>query len=109
FANLEQWIVDGVEPPPSQVPRLGDGTAVSREKVLDRFRSLPGVALPTAQSMQAIHRLDLGPDAPAGVGRWPLVQSDPYPVLVSDIDDDGNEVAGIAVPEVAVPVATFTA
>ena len=31
-----------------------------------------------------------------------------YPALVSDLDDDRNEVRGIRLPDVAVPVATYT-
>ena len=31
-----------------------------------------------------------------------------YPVLITQIDADGNEIAGIRLPEIAVPLATHT-
>ena len=34
--------------------------------------------------------------------------SKPYGIFVSKTDSDGNEIAGIRVPEVAVPLATYT-
>jgi hypothetical protein len=54
------------------------------------------------------HVVDLGPDVAAGIGRWPLELGARLPAWVSAVDLDGNEVAGIRVPEVAVPVATYT-
>ena len=32
----------------------------------------------------------------------------PFPILVPKVDADGNELAGIRLPEVAVPLATYT-
>ena len=31
-----------------------------------------------------------------------------YPILVPQVDDDGNELAGVKMPEIAVPLATYT-
>jgi hypothetical protein len=31
-----------------------------------------------------------------------------YPILVPQVDSDGNELAGVKMPEVAVPLATYT-
>jgi hypothetical protein len=85
FLALERWVTDDVVPPPSRVPRLADATAVPRAGVLERLVQLPGLAVPDV-------------DALPGVG----------PALVSEIDADGNEVAGIRLPRVTVPLATFT-
>ena len=38
----------------------------------------------------------------------PAETGEPYPSYVSALDADGNEVAGIRVPDVSVPVATHT-
>ena len=38
----------------------------------------------------------------------PAVQGAEYPALVSDVNEDGNEVAGIRLPYLTVPVATYT-
>jgi hypothetical protein len=38
----------------------------------------------------------------------PPVVSSPYPVFVPATDADGNEIAGVRYPDVAVPLATYT-
>src|SRR5262249_17741253 len=77
----------GVAPPPSQIPRLADGTLVPLDRVA--FPAIPHVASP--RIIQA--------------GRQ---EGKPVPLLVPQVDEDGNERAGIRLPEVAVPVATYT-
>jgi hypothetical protein len=106
--NLDRWVSDGVEPPPSAFPRLADGTAVPREKVLSDLSAIPGLALLEAALMPRLRRLDLGPDADKGVVRLPAVTGEAYPCYVSAVDRDGNEVAGIRVPDISVPVGTHT-
>ncbi len=102
---LENWVTNGVEPPPSQVPRTSDGTAVSRKEVLSGFGH---AAAPDPASLACARCVDLGPDADRGIGRWPVVLGETYVDLVSAIDADGNEVAGIRLPAVAAPLATYT-
>jgi hypothetical protein len=102
---LENWVVDGVEPPASQVPRTSNGTAVSRKEVLSSFgyAHTPGPAwLPYTR------HVDLGPDADRGIGRWPVRLGEAFVDLVSAVDADGNEVAGIRLPAVAAPLAGYT-
>jgi hypothetical protein len=111
--NLAAWVEEAVEPPPNAVPQLVDGTAVTRAEVLrqlaDERVHLPAVTLPTQAGLTAIHPLDLGPATADGIGRYPAqITGEQYPSVVSAIDDDGNEVAGIAMPDVAVPVGTHT-
>jgi hypothetical protein len=84
--SLDRWVTVGVEPPPSAVPRVADGTASPRRRVLERCESLPGLALPAPDSLP-------NPDSPC---------------FVSAVDDDGNELAGVRHPELAVPLATHT-
>jgi hypothetical protein len=88
---LHEWVTSGKEPPPSRYPRLADDTLVPIEKV--GFPALPGVADP---------RRIVGP---ARVMRGKVV---PLPHLVPQVDRDGNDVAGIRDPELAVPLATTT-
>src|SRR6516164_4803764 len=40
--NLNRWITEGIDPPPSRHPRRSDATAVEREVVLTTFGRLPG-------------------------------------------------------------------
>jgi hypothetical protein len=102
---LENWVCEDVEPPPSQVPRTSDGTAVARKEVLSGFSH---TAAPDPASLPYARCINLGPDADRGIGRWPVKLGEPYVDLVSAIDDDGNEVAGIRLPAVAAPLATYT-
>ncbi len=103
--HLDSWVMDGVEPPPSRHPRIDDGTAVDRVRVLDRL-PLPGFATPDPERLWVLRTIDLGPDADHGIGRYPVVEGATYAAPVSDIDDTGNEVAGIRLPDLSVPVAT---
>ena len=93
---LWEWVRDGREPPPSQVPRLAEGTLVPAEALA--FPAIPGAGL-----ADRTHRIGLP-------GDWVHPQDSPraYRTLVCRVDEDGNEVAGIRLPEVAVPVATLT-
>ena len=42
LVNLDRWVAEGIEPPPSAFPRLADGTAVRPEAVLEQLAGLPG-------------------------------------------------------------------
>jgi hypothetical protein len=106
LAALDRWVREGVEPPPSRVPRVADGTAVTRESLEATWRAIPGSAW-LARLPQRL-RLDFGPDPDRGVLSYPPQEHGAYPVLVSSMDGDGNEVAGIRLPDVAVPLATYS-
>jgi alpha/beta hydrolase family protein len=95
---MHKWVKDGVAPPPSQYPRLSDRTLVAADAI--RFPAIPGVASPRG--------LTAGPRAanpflPGGGGAGARI-----PLLVPDVDDDGNERSGIRLPDVAVPLGTYT-
>jgi hypothetical protein len=53
-------------------------------------------------------RVDLGPKAARGIGRYPTEPGERYPNYVAAMDADGNERVGIPMPDVAVPLATYT-
>ena len=103
---LDQWVREGVTPPPSRVPRIADATAVSRESLQARYTRIPGSAWLSHLPQRL--RMDFGPGAGSGLVRYPPVESGTYPVLVSSMDEDCNEAAGIRLPDVAVPLATYT-
>src|SRR5207253_616533 len=74
--------------------RLADKTLVPRESI--EFPAIPGVRAPLA--IPAGYRADLeGPHT-----------AHPLPLLVPQVDRDGNELSGIRLPDVAVPLATYT-
>jgi hypothetical protein len=108
LVNLDRWVTSGEPPPPSVFPRLANGTAVPTQDVLAAFRGIPGVSLPAPERLPVMRRLDLGPDAGAGVGRYPAAAGEPYPTFVSAVDGDGNEVGGVRLPDLTVPVASYT-
>jgi hypothetical protein len=94
---MEKWMRDGVAPPPSRYPRLQDGTLVRAADVA--FPNLRGVTSPRTAS--------------GGVrGANRLVSRDgagtPLPFLVPQVDRDGNARTGIRLPQVAVPLATYS-
>ena len=95
---LHKWVKEGVAPPPSLYPRLQDRTLVPAAAVA--FPAIPGVASPRALTAGA--RI-ANPWLPGGAG-----PGAPLPLLVPDVDQDGNERAGILLPDLAVPLATYT-
>lgn len=106
--NLDRWVAEGVDPPPSVVPRLADGTAVRPAEALTAFPKIPDAAVPDPDRLRPMVRVDLGPDTARGVGQFPAKTGEAYPFLVAAIDGDGNEVAGLRPPEVEVPIGTHT-
>src|ERR1051326_5934645 len=106
--NLDRWVSEGVEPPPSAFPRLADGTAITREAALQQLSSIRALTLLDVVNLPTLRRVDLGPKGEEGIVRVPVETGEPYPSFVSALDADGNEVAGIRVPDISVPVGTHT-
>ena len=117
---LDQWVVNGTDPPPSHVPRRADKTAVMAvlrpghqtgvvpQEALG-WPTIPGVIY--TGLITSRYHLDFGPMLDKGViSHYPPVVTDrsAYPHFVSRVDQDGNEVAGIRMPPVEAPVATTT-
>jgi hypothetical protein len=60
------------------------------------------------QTLHAL-RLDYGPETHLGrTLTLPAMEGEPYPALVAAVDSDGNEIAGIRLPDLTVPLATHT-
>jgi hypothetical protein len=117
---LDQWVTQGTEPPPSRVPRRADNTMAravvrpgSQIGVVPQadlgWPTIPGVTYTGLITTRYL--LDFGPLLDRGVvSQYPMsVAGRPaYPVFVSKVDRDGNEVAGIRLPAVEAPIATTT-
>lgn len=109
LTNLLAWVRDDAVPPPSAVPTAAAGTRARRVEILERLAEIPGLALPDADVLTTMFPLDLGPDAARGIAALPArIDPRPYPDWVSTVDQDGNETAGVKMPDVEVPVATHT-
>jgi hypothetical protein len=105
IANMDAWIRSNTPPPPSTYPHLSDGTLVPLTNYA--FPHLPGVKTP--YEANAGQRLDFGPNWRRGiVSVQPPRVGVPFPVLVPQVDVDGNERDGIRLPEITVPLATIT-
>ena len=77
------------------------------ERLEATFARLPGVRFPP--QMTRAMRLDYGPETAQGrTVQLPALQGEAYPALVSAVDSDGNELAGIRLPDLTVPIATHT-
>lgn len=104
LGSMKAWIEDGTKPPDSRYPRIADGTLVAPETL--RFPKALGPA-PTRVPLNM--RLDLGPDyISKGIAVLPAKTGAPFQPLVPSVDADGNDVAGVRMPELAAPLATFT-
>jgi Alpha/beta hydrolase domain len=105
--NLDRWATEGEAPPPNLHPRLDEGTAVPPAHTAATFQALPGVQFPA--HLRSIARLDFGPGVDEGIATLlPPKVGKPYASLVSAVDEDGNELAGIRLPDISVPLATYT-
>jgi hypothetical protein len=93
---LDEWVVSGREPPDSCLPKIADRSLVGAEHVA--FPVVPDLTPPAAAN-------NVSP-----LADW----TDPRPAmrawrpLVPQVDVDGNEIAGIRLPDIAVPRGTFT-
>jgi Alpha/beta hydrolase domain len=98
LVNLDRWVVEGVEPPPSRHPRVDDATAAVPEALAPAFARIPAARYPRRHARPC--RLDFTTLPPRPGPAWGS--------LVAAVDADGNEVGGIRLPQIAVPLATHT-
>jgi hypothetical protein len=106
LVDLDEWVRAGVEPPPSRYPTIAKKELVAREAV--RFPMVP--ALPFPAYLPQVWRMDFGAGfaATRTITREPPTLGAPFRVLVPQVNADGNDVGGVALPEVAAPLGTHT-
>jgi hypothetical protein len=95
---MDSWVRNGIQPPASRHPQLDQGTLVDASRIA--FPSIPGVHSPSALTAGA--RI-ANPFLKDGAGTGAHLR-----LLVPQVDVDGNERSGIRLPEIAVPLATYT-
>jgi len=87
---------------------MHDRTGADRVEVLRTLLSIP-IGQPDPARLPVLRPLDLGPRLANGIGDFPGEPvGEPYPCLVSAVDSEGNEIGGIPMPDVTVPIATHT-
>jgi Alpha/beta hydrolase domain len=104
IANMDAWVRTNTLPPASSYPRIADGTLVPLSS--NAFPSIPGVNKP--HEANTAYRLDFGPHWPDGLLTiQPPKVGAAFPVLVPQVDADGNERDGVRLPEVSLPLGTY--
>ncbi|MFN2545963.1 MAG: alpha/beta hydrolase domain-containing protein [Myxococcales bacterium] len=98
---LEDWVGKGVAPPASAYPSDGMLAPINDQSAIG-FPDLSGIGYPyPADTYNQLFVTDYSQAEPS------VDLSKPYEVMVSKTDSDGNELAGVRVPEVVVPLATY--
>jgi hypothetical protein len=105
---LDQWASKGIAPPPSQYPTIKDRTLVPPAKN-SGFPNIPGV------NYVGLHNRQLFLDYSKNIRLGKMTVHPPkpiddraYKILVPKVDKDGNDLPGIRLPAVQVPIATYT-
>ena len=93
---LDEWVREEVRPPTSRYPMLAHGTLVPPGP--EDFPHLPGV--PYAGLFNPVAEVDRN--------RQPPSPGRAYPMFVPRVDADGHAIAGIRLPEIEAPMATYT-
>ena len=103
---MNRWATDDSAPPVSNYPRIDDGDLVLPEQL--EFPQLPDVGQPAVPHLA--YRVDYGPEfATKGIVTVePPEVASAFPIMVPQVDADGNETGGLKMPEITVPLATYT-
>ena len=106
---MDQWVTQRIFPPPSQYPKVNDGTLVRPGRKSTGFPKIPGVGFAALHNRQLF--LDYGPRIHRGrmdVHPPREIRNGGYKILVPKVDADGNDIAGIRLPAIRVPLGTYT-
>jgi len=119
FIAMDEWATQQTQPPASQVPKFSDGTLVPpMPQSGTGFPNIPGVTYTGLKTTR--YRFNFGPDFyQTGIATinppaiTPPYEDNPangpiYPSFIPKTDTDGNEIAGVRLGDVTVPLATYT-
>jgi hypothetical protein len=96
---LDRWVTEGAAPPPTTFPNLKSHTLLTLAKVQASYPAIPGAPFsPLFNPLQVIDQKSMPPEASGPA----------YPLFFPSMDSDGNPQGGIILPEIAVPIATFS-
>lgn len=114
---LDDWVAFGVIPPETRVPTRQDGTLVEFKEWAARYPVIPGLELPREPNTWPT--IEKSYDKSDLLGLISIrsefdafcVSSDHsgglYKILLPTSDVDGNDLGGVRIPEIALPVGTF--
>jgi hypothetical protein len=128
---MDEWSTKKRKPPESRVPRLKDRTLVPPlPQAGTGFPSIPGVTYTGLKTTRylfdyGLHFYDTGiatinppvivpipgatlPSSPVTTYQDNRANGPIYPSYIPKTDSDGNEIAGVRLPDLRVPLATYT-
>ena len=106
---MDLWASHGITPPPSQYPQARNGTLVRPVRSRVQFPKIPGMRFEALYNRQLF--LNYGPAILRGkISEHPpkSLGNSAYEILVPSVDRDGNDIAGIRLPMIEVPLGTYT-
>lgn len=108
FSHLDAWVTLDRAPPPSRFPHISDGTLVTAEAYRAAYPDAAFMRTPKAPL--APPRLDHGRRfATEGIAnRVPPRRGQTYKTLVFNSNEDGQDMSGIRLPDLQVPLGTYT-
>jgi hypothetical protein len=96
---LDLWVTEGVAPPPSAFPNLKSHTLIGFDKAQAMWPAIPGAPFNlNVNQLRVVDPKSMPPEASGPA----------YTLLYPPLNADGNPVGGIEVPEIVVPIATFS-
>jgi hypothetical protein len=95
---LDAWIAEGTPPPDSRYPSRLDATLVPPSIDQVGFPRISGFAYPARIALPAALKSE---EMPPSKGAF-------YPVFVPKTDADGRDIAGVRLPTLEAPAATYT-
>jgi hypothetical protein len=108
---LDEWVTKGIRPPDSRYARVDDGTLVPFDQASTGFPSIPGVTYAGLANTLPLRFYGSSFSSTGGViDVMPPITlaGSGYTILVPKVDQDGNDLAGVRVPQLEVPTATYT-
>jgi hypothetical protein len=112
--HFRNWVMKGVEPPPSQWPTLKAGTLMAAHKTAIGFPTLPQLrpTVPEPDFIMPVLDYDWGPQFNAMDGSGVAANAPPpirqvLPMLAPKVDADGNELGGVPVVLRDAPLGTY--
>jgi Alpha/beta hydrolase domain len=110
LSDLQEWITDGREPPPSLFSSLARHSLVPVNQIHQPF--VPATNFVQAQVAAQRFHLDRGSQFDeqdvSGVMAEPPVAGEAYALLLPAVDADGNDIDGLRNTNMAAPLGTYT-
>jgi hypothetical protein len=95
---MDGWISNGTLPPASRYPSINDGTLATPAEEDAGYPQIPGFAYTSRMARPTVIKSDEMPPSKGAA----------YPVFVPKTDADGRDIAGLHLPTLEAPDATYT-